>query len=144
MTDERRPAVGAPAHIAVFLGLSTGAYALTLAAVTGLQSAAEAATRAERAPTLAAIEAMTAGHDRLTARLDDARAAYEAAAGAYAGAGIAVADLEVRLNALATAVSEVSGTAASLPTGVRLPPVTRSVTRVAAPTTQATTGASGG
>jgi len=144
MTDERRPAISIPAHLGVILGLSAGAYALTLAAVTGLQSSAESATRLERAPTIAAIDAMAAGHDRLTARLDTARAAYEAAAGAYGDAGLQVADLESRLNALAAAVSEVSGTASSLPSGVRLPPVARSVTTAAAPASQATTGASGG
>ena len=83
MTEGRRSAVSVPAHLGVILGLSTGAYALTLAAVTGLQSSAEAATRMGRAPTMAAIDAMAADHDRLTARLDAARAAYEAAAGVY-------------------------------------------------------------
>ena len=144
MTDERRPAASVPAHLGVILGLSAGAYALTLAAVTGLQSSAEAATRMERAPTIASIDAMAAGHDRLTARLDAARAAYEAAAGVYGDAGLQVADLGARLDALAAAVSEVSGTASSLPSSVRLPPISRSVAKVAAPASQATTGASGG
>jgi hypothetical protein len=145
MTDmRRRPGVVIPAHLGIILGLSTGAYALTLAAVTGLQSSAEASTRLERARTIAAIGNLATGHDRLAARLDAARGAYEAAAGAYAGAGLEVADLEARLNALAVAVTEVSGTAASLPAGVKLPPVSRTVTSVSAPAVQATTGASGG
>jgi hypothetical protein len=144
MTDDRRSAMSVPAHLGVILGLSTGAYALTLAAVTGLQSSAEAATRMERAPTIAAIDTMAADHDRLTARLDAARTAYEAAAGVYGDAGLQVADLGVRLDALAAAVNEVSGTASSLPSSVQLPPVSRSVAKVAAPASQATTGASGG
>ncbi|MCI0583597.1 MAG: hypothetical protein L0227_12045 [Chloroflexi bacterium] len=145
MTDGRqRPSLVIPAHLGVILGLSTGAYALTLAAVTGLQASAEATARAERAPTVAAIEDLAAGHDRLGARLDAARTAYESAAGTYADAGIEVAELEARLAELAAAVTEVSGTAASLPTGVKLPPVTRTVTTISAPTTQATSGASGG
>lgn len=143
-TDPSRPPATIPAHLGIILGLSTGAYALALAAVTGLQSTTEAATRLERAPTIAAIGELTAGHDRLTARLDAARAAYEAAAGAYAGAGLQVADLEARLNELAAAVTEVSGTAASLPSGVKLPPVSRTVSAISAPAVQATTGASGG
>ncbi|HEX4898328.1 MAG TPA: hypothetical protein VFV53_08245 [Candidatus Limnocylindrales bacterium] len=141
---ERRPAMSVPAHLGVILGLSTGAYALTLAAVTGLQSSAEAATRMERAPTITAIDTMAADHDRLTARLDAARAAYEAAAGVYGDAGLQVADLGARLDALVAAVGEVSGTASSLPSSVQLPPIARSVAKVAAPATQATTGASGG
>lgn len=144
MTDERRSAMSIPAHLGVILGLSTGAYALALAAVTGLQSSAEAATRIERAPTIAAIDAMATDRDRLAARLDAARVAYEAAAGVYGDAGLQVVDLEARLNALAAAVSEVSGTASTLPSGVKLPPVSRSVTTVVAPASQATTGASGG
>lgn len=144
MTDEGRVAISIPAHVGVLLGLSTGAYALALAAVTGLQSSAEAEARLERAPTIAALGAMAADHDRLTARLDAARAAYESAAGVYGDAGLAVANLEARLDALAAAVSVVSGTAASLPSGVKLPPISASVTRVSAPASQATTGASGG
>jgi len=144
MTDVRRLAIAAPAHLGVILGLSTGAYALTVAAVTGLQAGTEATARAERAPTIAAVDAMTMDHDRLAARLEVSRAAYEAAAGAYSTAGLQVADLEARLNALAAAVNDVSGTAATLPSGVKLPPVSRSVAAGPAPATQATTGASGG
>ncbi|MEW5992082.1 MAG: hypothetical protein AB1736_12155 [Chloroflexota bacterium] len=144
MTDVRRGGTPVPAHLGVILGLSTGAYAVALAAVTGLQASTEATARAERAPTVAAIRDLAAGHDRLSARLDAARAAYEEAAGVYAGAGLGVADLEARLNDLAAAVTEVSGTAASLPAGVRLPPVSRTVTTISAPAVHATTAASGG
>jgi hypothetical protein len=134
-----------PAHVGVLVGLSTGAYALTLAGITGLQSSAEEVTRAARAPLVAAVGEMTTQHDGLQARLDRARVAYEAAAGAYSDAGLAVASLEARIADLAAAVAEVSGTASSLPSGVRLPTVSRSVAGVAAPPpTQATTGASGG
>lgn len=69
---------------------------------------------------------------------------HVAVAGTYGDAGLAVADLEARLNALAAAVSDVSATAASLPSGVKLPLISASVTRVPAPASQATTGASGG
>ncbi|HEX5589283.1 MAG TPA: hypothetical protein VFX65_03205, partial [Candidatus Limnocylindrales bacterium] len=88
MTDDRRPGISVPLHVGVLLGLSTGAYALTLAAVTGVQSAADAAARSERAPTVAAIEAMAAEHDRLASRLEAARTAYESAAGTYGAAGL--------------------------------------------------------
>lgn len=144
MTEPRRPAPSLPAHIGVFLGLSTGAYALTLAAVTGFQSSTEATARAERAPTIAAVDAIAAVHNSLYQRLDQARAAYEATAGAYSSAGLEVASLEARLADLAAAVSEVNGTASSLPSSVKLPRVTGSVAAAKAPATQATTGASGG
>ena len=145
MTDRRRIAISIPPHVGVLVGLSTGAYALTMAGITGLQSATEAAATAARAPIVAAIWEMTAAHDGLQARLDRARVAYEATAGAYSDAGLAVASLEARIADLAAAVAKVSGTASSLPAAVRLPAVTRSVRlAVAPPATQATTGASGG
>ncbi len=144
MTDGRRPWVSIPIHVGVTLGLSTGAYALTLAAVTAFQSASEAMARTERASTVAAVDELATAHDVVAARLEAARAAYAAAAGTYGSAGLQVADLEARLQALAAAVGDVSGTAAALPSGVKLPPVTKSVGSLAAPATQATTGASGG
>jgi hypothetical protein len=130
--------------VGVLVGLSAGAYALTLAAVAGFQSQAETAARAEQAPALAAIEAMTASHDSLQRRLDQARAAYEATAGAYGSAGLEVANLDARLAELAASVGEVSGTASSLPSSVKLPRVAGSVATAKAPVVQATTGASGG
>ena len=87
---------------------------------------------------------MVAAHDTLQERLDQARAAYETTAGAYGGAGLEVASLEARLAELAATVTEVSGTASSLPSSVKLPRVSGSVATVRAPVTQATTGASGG
>jgi hypothetical protein len=150
MTDARRGGISVPAHIGVLVGLSTSAYALTLAGITGLQSSTEGAARAARAPMVAAIGEMTTAHDGLQARLDRARVAYEAAAGAYSDAGLAVDGLEARITALVAAVTEVNGSASSLPSAVRLPAVrlpavTRSVTAAAAPPpVQATTGASGG
>ena len=144
MTEVPRIGLSVPAHIGVLVGLSTGAYALTLAAVTAFQSSAETALRAERASTIAAIGEMVAAHDSLQDRLDQARAAYEAAAGAYSSAGLEVAGLETRLAELAAAVTEVSGTASSLPSSVKLPRVAGAVATVKAPVTQATTSASGG
>lgn len=144
MTEVRRAGLSVPAHVGVLVGLSTGAYALTLAAVTGFQSSAETASRAERAPTIAAIGEMVAARDSLQDRLDQARAAYEAAAGGYSSAGLEIAGLEARLAELAAAVTEVSGAASSLPSSVKLPRVSGSVATVRAPVIQATTGASGG
>jgi hypothetical protein len=148
MTEARRGGFSVPAHVGGLVGLATGAYSLTLAGITGLQSSSEVATRAARAPMVEAIGAMTTEHNGLQARLDRARVAYEATAGAYSDAGLAVAGLEASVADLAAAVAEVTGSASSLPSTVRLPAVSRSVTTVRAaaapPATQATTGASGG
>ncbi len=128
MTEGRRFDLSIPAHVGVILGLSTGAYALAVAGVTGLQSSTEAAISAERAPTIAKIEAMSIAHDRVDAQLGRARAAWEAAAGSYSAAGLEVADLETQLSALYATVSDVRATAAALPTKVRLPTAGQSAT----------------
>jgi hypothetical protein len=138
------PSIGVPVHIGVLLGLGTGAYALSLAFVSGLQATSEAAIAAQRAPAMATIDALDRGHARLEADLKAARSTYEAAAAAYAATGSGFQDLEARLADLAAAVAKVNGTAASMPTTVRLPSVSRSVTSAPAPAIHATTAASGG
>ncbi len=137
------PSMAVPAHIGILLGLSTGAYALSLAFVSGLQTSAEAAVATERAPALATIDQLDRGHAQLERNLAAARSAYEGAAAAYAASGTAFTELEARLADLATAVAAVSGSAASMPTTVRLPSVSRSVRGGSAPAVHATTGASG-
>jgi hypothetical protein len=137
------PTIGLPAHVAVLLGLSTGAYALSLAFVSGLQASSEAALAAERAPALATIDAVDHAYARLEADLQAARSAYEASAAAYAATGTGFADVEARLADLAKAVAAINGTAASMPASVRLPSVSRSVSGTAAPVVHATTAASG-
>lgn len=137
------PSVGVPAHVAVLLGLSTGAYALSLALVSGLQATSDVAVAAQRAPALATIDSVDRGYARLEADLQAARAAYEASAAAYAATGTGFTDMEARLADLAKAVSAASGTAASMPSSVSLPSVSRSVSGAAAPVVHATTAASG-
>jgi hypothetical protein len=110
-------AVNVPAHVAVLLGLSAGGYALSLAAVTGLQASSEAALQAERAPVAAAIQALVAQHSQLEADLSAARDAYGSAAAIYAASGSGFAEMEVRLNDLAAAVTEINGSASSLSAG---------------------------
>lgn len=138
------PSLGVPAHVGVILGLSTGAYALSLAVVSGLQASSEAAIAAQRAPALATIDAVDKSYARLEADLAAAQSAYESAAAAYAATGSDFQAMEKSLNDLAAAVAAVNGSAASMPATVKLPSVSRSVTKVAAPAVHATTTASGG
>ncbi|MEO8470201.1 MAG: hypothetical protein ABI573_11125 [Chloroflexota bacterium] len=133
-----------PAHLGVLMGLSAGAYALCLAGVTGLQSMSEAQLAVDRAPAIETIRAVQQDHDQLEARLATARSAYGAAAEAYRASGTGFAAMEARLNELATLMTEISGTTATLPSSVKLPSVSKSVSRGAAPAVHATTTASGG
>lgn len=139
MTERRRPL-----HVGVFLGLSAGAYALSLAGVTALQAQTEAATTADRSPAAEALAGLAAQHDSLEADAMRAGFAYERATGAYDRVGQALADVETQLGQLATIVQAVDGAARALPNRVALPAVSRTVTRSRPATVHATTAASGG
>jgi hypothetical protein len=140
MTDARRPT-----HLAVLLGASAGVYAVTLAGVTVLQSATDQALIDARTPVDSATISLSGGHDTLESELDLADRALGEAAERYDRLAPRLDGLETSLDTLAGTVSQVGGAARALPGRVSLPKVTRTVTtRVAAPATHATTGASGG
>lgn len=139
MTDARRPL-----HVGVFLGLSAGVYAISLAAVTALQAQSEMAVVADRAPTARAIAELAAQNDSLEARARRAGRTYDRATDAYDRVGRKLADVEAQLTSLADVVGAVNGAAQALPDRVALPRITRAVTTVSRPTVHATTAASGG
>jgi hypothetical protein len=141
MTSQRRPV-----HLAVLVGLSATAYAGSLAAVTTLQSATDASITAQREPIRAAADAIAAGHDDLEAAVLDAARRYGLVGDQYGALLPEFTQLETSLDALATTTAKVSNSARALPTRVSLPKVVAAprITRVSAPTSHATTGASGG
>jgi hypothetical protein len=126
------------------LSASTALYAVVLAGVAGVQSRDDAALAAAREPVNRAVEQVVAGHDELGDRLERARAGYAAAAESYRAAGGALSTLQGQLGDLATVVAGIDGVSRSLPAGVRLPTIRGSVSGAGAPTTHATTRASGG
>lgn len=137
--NERRPI-----HLAVLMGVSAGVYAVSLAGVTALQSAADARLHAERHPIRLAADVVGATHDDLDAAIDDATRRYLLLAARYDAIAPQVGDLETTLDALTARADEISDTAQSLPTRISLPAVRTSVPAPASrPTTHATTGASG-
>lgn len=139
MTELRRPL-----HVVAYLGLSAGAYAVSLAAVTALQAQAEAAVLTDREPTAQAIAELATANDRLEATAGLVGRTYERASGAYDRVGQTLADVEARLAGLADIVGAVNGASLALPDRVALPRLTRTVTPVSRPTVHATTAASGG
>lgn len=145
MTDRLRvPRVPrVPPHVIVMLSATTAGYAVTLAGVAALQAADEAAVMADRAPVAEDVAALVAGHDQLAVRLESAREDYARAADAYVRAAAVLEVVDRDLAGLASTVAEIDGVSRSLPTSVRQP-VQRAVIRVTAPTTHATTSASGG
>lgn len=135
-----------PYHVGVFLGLSAGLYAVSLAGVTALQSGSDQAVAAERATSAAAIEAMKAGHDDLDRRVSAAVASYQSATAAYQRTADALAALETELGKASASVAGVTGSAASVPAQLSLPSLPKlSPIAIAAPApvVHATTGASG-
>jgi hypothetical protein len=133
-----------PAHVWVMLGASTAGYALMLAAVAGLQSHSEAELMAAREPASAGVAELRAAQLGLEARLDAASAAYAASVDAYNAAGGNLAALHLRMAQLGALVAEIDGVSRSMPAAISLPVVRKTVSSTRSPSTQGTTGASGG
>ena len=140
MTDLRRTV-----HLAVLAGLSASAYAGALAVIAMLQSSADATLIAQQAPIRSAADAIRVGHDGLEAALAAATGRYSRLTDRYGTLLPGIAGVETSLDGLARTTAGVTDSTLSLPTRVSLPSVQAAprVVRVAAPATQATTGASG-
>jgi hypothetical protein len=131
-------------RLAMLLGTSAGVYSGSLAVVVALQAQADATAIARRQPTARGIDAVAAENDRLAAMLRRAAGSYDRAADRYELLASELVALDSSVGALGTAVEEVSGSAASLPSGIAVPRLTRSATvRVTTTVVHATTGASG-
>jgi hypothetical protein len=140
MTDWHRAV-----HLAVLGGLSASAYAGALSLVTLLQSSSDAALVAERTTIRQAADAIKASHDGLEAAVDGATLRYGRVTDRYGALLPMLAGVESSLDVLARTTAGVTDSTLALPARVSLPTVQAAprVVRVAAPTTQATTGASG-
>ena len=134
-----------PYHLVVAVGTAAGVYALSLATVTALQAGTDAEIQAARRPVAEAIAALRADNDALEHAVGRIEAGYATAADAYAALAARIGDHGIALGGLTEATASIEGTAAALPTSIRLPalsraPVARTSTR---PATNATTAASG-
>ena len=119
--------------------------AVALGAVATLQAQADAATTAQREPTVRAIEGIAAGNDALATSLRAEFDRYGVLLDRYEGLTTNLAGLDASVGALGEAVAEVNGQAAALPPGVAMPRLTRPTTvRLTRTVVHATTGASGG
>jgi len=138
MTDRR-----VPDHLLILVGLSAGAYAVSLAGATALQSATDARVHAAAEPYRVATELAATTHDALDAAVADASGRYASLAERYRLAGLSVIGMEDALDRLADRAAGVAGSTASLPTRVSMPAVGGAPRAVSPPKVQATTGASG-
>ena len=139
MTERRRPI-----HLVVMIGGATTAYAISLAGVTALQSETDRSFMARQSPAEQAAARLGDGHDRLETDIERASQEYAASAARYDELTTTLDSLEASLERYAGRVEAVTGAARALPGRVRLPAVTRTVTRTSSkPRVTASTGASG-
>ena len=131
-----------PIHLGIAVGVSASLYAVSLAAVTGLQSAQNAQASAASAPLLASVDELDNANVDLETRLEAAGAAFDASAAAFSDVVANVPGFEARLKALAGTVTKIHGTSVSLPAGAAIPRVSSS-RPVAKPPVHVTTSASG-
>jgi len=133
-----------PAHVGVFLGISTAAYAVTLAGVAANEAAGEAAVADARAPILDNLAAIGTHNDELAAAVQHAAADYQSVLDAYNATSGQLTDFQAALAGLSRTVAGIDGVSRSLPTAASLPKITvRRVTTAAPPPAHGTTGASG-
>lgn len=151
VAHRREAILGTPARAGMLIGASAAVYAVTLAGVATLQARADAETAAHRAPFVEAAARARAANDRLESVINEADAQARALAADYASTATDIATYQARLDALAALVADVQGSAAALPTRIKLPAVTMhgavsggsSGSRSSAPATRSTTSASG-
>ncbi len=132
-----------PLHLPITAAICTGLYAGSLGLVTLLQAEHDADTARANAPLGQAAARAEAEREAAGRSLRAASAALQAASDRYADTTDASAALDAALQELAASVEAATGAAARLPASVRLPSAPSAVTPVAAPVTNATTGASG-
>jgi hypothetical protein len=141
MAEKRRPI-----HIGIAVGVSASMYAVSLAAVTALQSQQDAQIGSGYAPLAEAADRLDATNAGLEARMDAARAAFDASATAFSDLAGRVPGFETRLEALASTIAKLHGSTVSLSIpsgGGSIPGVAGSRPVAAKPPVHTTTSASG-
>jgi uncharacterized protein YlxW (UPF0749 family) len=143
-SGDREALVTTPIRAGMLLGASAAVYAVVLAGVSGLQAGTDSELAARQQPYLDALARERAANDGLQATIATADGQVQALGEIYTRTGDEVTAYEARLDALASLVAEVQGSAAALPARISLPAVSvRSSVGGTAPATTATTGASG-
>jgi hypothetical protein len=133
-----------PSRAGLLIGVSAAVYAVSLAAVSGLQFQTDAANAAAAAPMVSALGRTRAVNDALDALLRAADARARAVAAEYDAFGGDATAYQQQLDGLAALVADVRGSAAALPVTISLPKVvTHGAIAGAAPATSGVTSASG-
>lgn len=150
---KKEAVLSTPVRAGMLFGATAAVYAVTLAGISGLQAESDAAVAAARAPYLQDLAAARAANDAFEARITQADAGIGSLVTTYGSMGDGVAAFQTQLDTLAALVADVEGSAAALPTRIKLPTV--STVRISrsssggggtrsAPATGGSSGASGG
>lgn len=136
------PEAKRPYHLGVAVGVTTGAYALSLLAASTLQIQHDRALIVDRQPVATAIDVLGDHHDDMARRLEVARAAYATGADGY-GALITRLDTMrerlAKMDATVTAIERANGVLAA-----GIPGVPGSVSRSGGGSSGGSGGGSGG
>lgn len=150
---KKEAVLSTPVRAGMLFGATAAVYAVTLAGISGLQAESDAAVTAARAPYLQDLAAARAANDAFQARITQADAGIQSLVATYGSMGDGVTAFQTQLDTLAALVADVEGSAAALPTRIKLPSVTTvRISRSSgggggtksAPATGGSSGASGG
>jgi hypothetical protein len=107
-----------PYHVGVAVGLTTGAYALSLLAATSLQIQHDRALILDRSPVVAAIDALGSHHAVMESRLELARAQYSDGADGYGALITRLDKMRERLAGMDRTVSGIEQASGALAAGI--------------------------
>lgn len=133
-----------PTRAGMLIGASAAIYAVSLAAVSGLQYQSQAELAARNQPMLDAVSSTRAANDALEASIQAASVRLQSVAADYGTVGQDMTAYQARLDSLAALVAKVRGSAAAMSTHMSLPSVSihGAVGGGSAPRTTSTTSAS--
>jgi hypothetical protein len=108
----------------VLVGVSAAIYAVSLAAVAGLEAHTQAQAAADAQPGLDAIAIVTSENDAMDAAIQDASARLQQLANTYNSTSTDMSAYQAQFQRLSTLVAKIQGSAAAMNANFRLPAVT--------------------
>jgi uncharacterized protein YlxW (UPF0749 family) len=107
----------------MLIGASAAIYAVSLAAVSGLQYQSQADLAAQHQPIVDALTSTRAANDALETSIQAASTRLQAVAADYGTVGTDLAAYQAQLDSLSALVAKVRGSAAALSAHINLPSV---------------------
>ena len=108
----------------MLVGVSAAIYAVSLAAVAGLEAQTQAQAAAYAQPALNALASTTAANDVTDAAVQDASARLKQLAHDYDSARTDMSAYQAKFDQLSALVAKIQGSAAAMSTNFKLPAVT--------------------